>query len=511
MMAWLNRTGIAAGLLVLGACAAGPGPSGLALRTLKPVARVDERFQSYNVEMVEVTGGRFWAPYGGPPGEVYRMRPPADLSDRRLRALARLLGPAYMRVSGTWANSTYLEAEGEHVQAPPAGFEQVLTRAQWRSVFDFARAVDAKVGVSFAVSAGTRGPDGGWTTAQAQRLADLTREAGGEIAFAEFINEPNAAALGRLPKGYSVADYARDNRIFLGWARQALAGTTIVGPGSVGEGALDEGIPVALPGGILKSEELMASSPDTLDAVSYHFYGNVSQRCAAMRPAYSRQDEALSPAWLDRTLRDLRFYGRLRDRFEPGDALWITETAQAACGGSPWAASFLDSFRYVNQLGLLARHGVRVVMHNTLAASDYALIDGETLEPRPNFWAAVLWKRTMGATVLAAPASPAAQLRLYAHCSPRRRGAVGLAAINLGEDAQQLAIGGKARAWVMRASPLDSPVVEINGRRPAVGPDGTVSGLEPAPVAGRLTVPGQAIAFIEVAGAGNPACVGAMQ
>ena len=28
------------------------------------VGTVDERFQSYNVEMVEVTGGRFWKPYG---------------------------------------------------------------------------------------------------------------------------------------------------------------------------------------------------------------------------------------------------------------------------------------------------------------------------------------------------------------------------------------------------------------------------------------------------------------
>jgi hypothetical protein len=24
---------------------------------------VDERFQSYNIEMIEVTGGRFWKPY----------------------------------------------------------------------------------------------------------------------------------------------------------------------------------------------------------------------------------------------------------------------------------------------------------------------------------------------------------------------------------------------------------------------------------------------------------------
>ena len=52
----------------------------------------------------------------------------------RLRALARHLGPAYMRVSGTWANSTYRPAEGEVVTSPPEGFNQVLSRDQWRSV-----------------------------------------------------------------------------------------------------------------------------------------------------------------------------------------------------------------------------------------------------------------------------------------------------------------------------------------------------------------------------------------
>ena len=33
------------------------------LTDLKPIAKIDERFQSYNVEMVEVVGGNFWIPY----------------------------------------------------------------------------------------------------------------------------------------------------------------------------------------------------------------------------------------------------------------------------------------------------------------------------------------------------------------------------------------------------------------------------------------------------------------
>jgi hypothetical protein len=50
---------------------------------------------------------------------------------------------------------------------------------------------------------------------------------------------------------------------------------------------------------------------------------------------------------------------------------------------------------------------VQVVMHNTLAASDYALIDEETLEPRPSYRSAVLWRTLMGTTVLDAGPSPA--------------------------------------------------------------------------------------------------------
>ena len=36
----------------------------LAPATMHRIGTVDERYQSYNVEMLEVTGGKFWKPYG---------------------------------------------------------------------------------------------------------------------------------------------------------------------------------------------------------------------------------------------------------------------------------------------------------------------------------------------------------------------------------------------------------------------------------------------------------------
>src|SRR5258708_29973940 len=82
--------------------------------TMARIGTVDERFQSYNVEMVEVTGGRFWKPYGSNTSDVYSdvysdlyaHRAPIDLTNVRLRRLAAPLAPAYVRVSGTWANAT---------------------------------------------------------------------------------------------------------------------------------------------------------------------------------------------------------------------------------------------------------------------------------------------------------------------------------------------------------------------------------------------------------------------
>src|SRR6185436_8331126 len=225
-MGMVNRSTLAsvAGLIALGAGLAAsqearPSPTALAPKSMPRVSDVDPRFQSYNVEMIEVTGGRFWKPYSsmaspkpapspspsasGTPGglnpDLYEYRPPIDLSNARLRTLAAALGPAYVRVSGTWANSTFLPEDDPPPPAPPPGFNGVLTSKQWRGVVDFANAVDAQIVTSFAISMGTRDKTGVWSPEQARRFVAYTRSLGGRIAAAEFMNEPNLAAMGGAP------------------------------------------------------------------------------------------------------------------------------------------------------------------------------------------------------------------------------------------------------------------------------------------------------------------------
>jgi hypothetical protein len=493
------------------------------------VGTVDERFQSFNVEMIEVTGGRFWKPYkdiqavkaqtkaapsdGATPTGMdpsfYEQRGPIDLSNARLRKLAAALGPAYVRVSGTWANTTYFhDADTPPPAKPPAGFGGILTRGEWKRVLDFSKAVDAKIVSSFATGPGTRDAKGNWTPKEARKILSYTKSQGGSIAAAEFMNEPTAAAMGGAPKGYDSAAYGRDVAVFRPFIKKVAPDMVFLGPGSVGEGvplgnALTAG---SMP--FLKSEDLLAAAGPAFDAFSYHFYGAVSNRCASIgQGATTTADAALTADWLSRTDTAEAFYAGLRDKFEPGKPLWVTETADAACGGNSWASTFLDSFRYLDQLGSLAKRGVQVVIHNTLASSDYGLLDGNTMAPRPNYWAALLWRKLMGNVVLDAGATPAPALHLYAQCLRGQAGGVALLAIKTDTSAHNLDLRTPSDRYTLSAEHLQDSTVRLNGSELTLGPGDALPSLNGNPVKeGEVTVAPDTITFFAMPNANNPVC-----
>jgi hypothetical protein len=505
------------------ACFAGPPEKPSASidpKKLPRVGSIDERFQSYNIEMVEVTGGRFWKPYestgkaepssanqpAGMSASLYEYRQPIDLGNARLRKLAAALSPAYVRVSGTWANTTWFQLTDDPAPAaPPTGFKGVLTSKQWKGVVDFSNAVDAKIVTSFAVSDGTRDAKGVWAPEQARALLSFTKSTGGTIAAAEFMNEPTFALIGGAPKGYDAAAYARDFAVFRPFMKEASPETLILGPGGVGEGSAL--MPATMT--IMKSEDILAATGPLFDAFSYHTYGAASSRCGrAGMPGTTSADAALTEDWLTRGVQSEQYYAAIRDRFDPGKPMWLTETAQAACGGDRWASTFLDSFRYLNQLGALAKRRVQVHMHNTLAASDYGLLDEKTYEPRPNYWAAILWHKLMGTIVLDAGSSPSASLHLYAHCMANQPGGVTLLAINTDRDnAQSLDLVTASERYTMSAQSLTAKEVLLNGTVLKLGENDSLPSISGAETpAGKVTLPPASITFLAMPKADNASC-----
>lgn len=484
--------------------------------SMRVTGQVNPRFLSYNIEAVEVTGGRFWKPFPSAsepaepakPGQQmdpYQYRPPIDLGNDRLRTLASALSPAFVRVSGTWRNTTYFQDDDAPALATvPKGYKNVMTRAEWKGVVDFSHAVGADIVTSVSFSDGTRDANGNWTPDQAKAFFDYTKKIGGSLAATEFMNEPTFAALGGAPEGYDAAAFAKDVKVFAKFLHSESPKTLFLGPGSIGEGIpMIEGVPLPK---MISTEEMLKGAGPLFDVFSYHFYTTLSERCVGKLGL--SWEKALTPAYLDRNPAAEAYYAGLRDKYLPGKPIWLTETGEAACGGSRSASTFVDSFRFMDQLGQMAQKNVQTVMVNTLASSDYGLIDEETHLPRPNYWAALLWKRLMGTKVLDPGITPNASLRIYAQCMKDVPGGVTLIALNIdqtSEHALQVPLAGML--YTLSAPELLSKTVSLNGKPLALTADGSIPKLEGKPaMPGEISLPPKTITFLALPHAKNSGC-----
>ncbi len=496
----------------------GGGAAGNALEIdlngMKRIGSVDERFQSYNVEMVEVVGGDFWKPYkmmdSLPSLEstsnydvsqkneaLYRKLAPINLADIKLITLAKGLAPAYVRVSGTWANAVYFQDNDAPPAKAPAGFVNVLTRSQWKGVIDFLKATDGKLVTSFAVSNGVRDDKGIWTPKEAQKIANYTKSLGGEISAAELFNEPSMpTAGGEMNKNYDGSNFAKDVAVYTAWAKKEVPNMLTLGPGSVGEGI--PGVTFAMGGmKILSTDSMMSAEPKPVfDVFSYHYYGAASMRMMRSGPYSIKAKNALDSAWLKRTDTVADYYIGLRDKYNPGKPVWITETAQAAGGGDPFAATYLDCFRYLYQAGSLAKKGIKVIMHNTLVASEYSLIDQDTHLPKPNYWAALLWSKLMGTEVYEA-GNGAPGVYLFAHNTKGHEGGITLLVINTSKKARPIHIPADAEQYTLTSKEIEGTSVMLNGTELKLTPDNALPAINGKAIkSGKVELPATSISFI---------------
>jgi hypothetical protein len=147
-------------------------------------------------------------------------------------------------------------------------------------------------------------------------------------------------------------------------------------------------------------------------------------------------------------------------------------------------------------------------MHNTLAASDYGLLDEKSYEPRPNYWAALLWRKFMGTTVLDPGPSPAPSLHIYAHCLRNHPGGVSLLIINADrETSQTLRVPTASERYTLTAQDLMDKHVQLNGSDLALGADDALPELKGAATpSGTVTFSPASITFLTLPKAHNASC-----
>jgi heparanase 1 len=487
------------------------------LKEIKYLGSVDELYQSYNVEMAEVVGGEFWRPYKtmdslpsptaafDPSNRslMFRKLPPINLADKRLMNLAKGLAPAYVRVSGSWANTVYFQNNDSPQVKAPEGFANTLTRSQWKGVIDFVKATNSKLVTSFAVSKGVRDANGVWTANEAQKIINYTKSIGGKIAGAELFNEPTIPFAGGVDTNYNGRNFAKDVAVFSAWAKKEVPGMLLIGPGSTAEGIPGQSFATLLKH-FVSTDSLMAPEPKPVfDIFSYHYYGAMSMRVMRSGPYSIKAENALDPEWLQRTNAVADYYIKLRDEYNPGKPVWVTETAEASQGGDPFAATYTDCFRYLYQLGSLAKKGVQVVMHNTLAASEYSIIDQDTHLPKPNYWAALLWAKLMGTKVYEA-GKGASGVYLFAHSMKGHNDGITLLVLNTNKASATINIPPGGEQYTLSSNDLQSGDVQLNGQDLKLSGDDMLSSIKGKKInAGNVELPSASITFITFESAGK--------
>ncbi len=494
---------------------------------LHKIREMNPMLMSYNVEFAEVTGGTFWKTYT--PEQIagtedFYVKPtkegisamyrdlmqvyaPINLYDKKLRKLAKELGQVWVRVSGTWATKTYYDFDGTTKGKVPEGYLNVLTKEQWIGVLDFVKEIGAKLMVSVANCPGLHAAEDPWTAQEAEKLFGLSKKYGVPIAAAEFANEPNMMEETGFPKGYTPEHYRRDQDLFFKWLRENYPECICVGPSTTGGDNVTFGRKSRAAGGIeqlaMKTygcADLLDGTTEPLEVFSYHYYNGVSERLASVMPnAHWPAEEANSEEYLETAVSFARTYAPLRDKYAPGAEIWVTESGDAGGGGNTWASTYLDVLRTLNELAGFAKITNGIIFHNTLASSDYGFLSREIFDPRPNYFAVLLWNRLMGPTVYETKEPVRYGAHVYAHSrKDGKEGLVYLVINNSLEETTTVGLPKEAEVYLLAGENgnMRASVMTLNGKPLVLENNNEIPKMNPVKGKGELEVAPGSCAFV---------------
>ena len=181
--------------------------------------------------------------------------------------------------------------------------------------------------------------------------------------------------------------------------------------------------------------------------------------------------------------------------------MWVTESGDAGGGGDTWASTYLDVLRTLSELGSFATITDGVIFHNTLASSDYGFLKHGTFEPRPNYFAVLLWNRLMGTTVYDCQNPDTEGTHVYCHSRrDGKDGCVYLVINNSLTDTTEIELPKDAEVYSLSGNgDIRSTVMYLNGRPLGVQGVSELSDLNPERhPAGKLTLAPATCTFIVI-------------
>ncbi|KAL4617270.1 heparanase [Arapaima gigas] len=265
----------------------------------------------------------------------------------------------------------------------------------------------------------------------------------------------------------------------------------------------------------------LETAAKAIDACTWHHY-YVNGRETSI-------DDFLSPQVLDTLAAKITTVLQTVALVSPGMKIWLGETSSAYGGGAAGLSdTFVAGFMWLDKLGLAAKLGIDVVVRQVLIGSGtYHLVDAN-LDPLPDYWLSVLYKRLVGPEVLDAAAFtdsaiPKRKLRVYLHCTNKqspnfRKGSVTLFALNLSKKVMEIILPLRVNrssidAYVLEAGrtgtrALKSRLIRLNGVVLKMPDDNTLPSLHGVSLnpGHPVRLPGHSFAFYVLKDASVPVC-----
>ncbi|XP_070781159.1 heparanase [Enoplosus armatus] len=493
-----------------------------------PVRRVDQRFLSVTIDASLASEEKF----------MYL------LSSPKVRTLARALTPAFLRFGGTRQDfMVFTPQRHQPVSGVPAeescdelelpSWLEERLKKEWtqqqliliredlqrkysrvkftESTVDLLHSFTSCSGMDliFGLNALLRTADNTWNSSNARSLLQYCESRRYRMSW-ELGNEPNSyeKKAGVRVGGYQLGqDFTRLREMMSQSKFYHDAG--LYGP--------DVGQPRDHRTDIL--EGFLQSGAEAVDACTWHHY-YVNGRDTSL-------EDFLDPAVLDTLALKTKEVLEKVKLVSPGKTVWLGETSSAYGRGAVGLSdTFVAGFMWLDKLGLAARLGLDVVMRQVFIGSgSYHLID-ENLDPLPDYWLSVLYKRLVGPEVLKIEAfsrlARSRRVRLYLHCTNRNSyssGAVTLISMNLSKKPARISVpaavsSGTVEAFVLQSDRpgeegLYSRAVTLNGDVLKMLDDETLPDFKGArlPPAERLQLPAYSLAFFVLTDARAAACM----
>lgn len=434
-----------------GVSVSGPLPVLVSVDLSRPLRTVDPRFLSLTIDASLASEEKFMT----------------LLSSSKIRTLARALTPAFLRFGGTRQDfmvftpqedkrgSEVLPAARSCAGAGLPSWLEVSLKKAWvqqqillkredlqrkykklqfteatvDQLFSFCRCSGLEL--IFGLNALLRTTENRWNGSNAQELLRYCASRGYNMSW-ELGNEPNSfeKKAGIRVDGVQLGeDFIHLRKIMSESGFYQNSG--LYGP-DVGQ-PRDHRIDIL--------EGFLQSGSEAVDALTWHHY-YVNGRDTSL-------EDFLDPEILDTLALKTNEVLEKVKQVSPQKSVWLGETSSAYGGGAVGLSdTFVAGFMWLDKLGLGAKLGLDVIMRQVLIGSgSYHLVD-DNLDPLPDYWLSVLYKRLVGEEVLSLKTFPDFSLlhkrvRLYLHCTNKkssRSGAVTLIAMNLSHKAARVSV-----------------------------------------------------------------------